>query len=173
MRESSVEQREADNDRPAVHHQQIISDQIVVFEIERQRFALALAVVERVERAVAITALADAPPLIAGVIDVRGDLIPVITLRKLWGLPERSLTLSDQLLIARGTRRRYALLIDTVIDVAACDTATIASAESLAAQTESLRGAVSLDEGIVFIHDLDYFLSLDAERDLDKALDRV
>lgn len=168
MREGNGEQRAiADNSRIAV------VDQIVVFELEQQRFALPLTVVERVERAVAITPLTDAPTVIAGVIDVRGDLLPVIALRKQWGLPDRPLALSDQLLIACGSRRRYALLIDCVIDVVYYDTAAVVPAASLAVDTDSLRGAVSLDDGIIFIHDLDYFLSLDAERDLDKALGHV
>lgn len=173
MREASVENRAAVGHQSADRERNVVFDQIVVFEVERQRFALPLSAVERVERAVAITPLPDAPPTIAGVIDVRGDLIPVIALRKQWGLPARPLALSDQLLIASGTRRRYALLIDSVIDVQHCDAAAIAPAESLAAHTDSLRGAVSLNDSIIFIHDLDQFLSLDAERDLDKALDNV
>lgn len=148
-------------------------EQIVVFEVEGQRFALTLAVVERIERAVTITALPGAPAVIAGVIDVHGDLIPVIAMRRQWGLPERPLQLSDQLLIARGSRRRYALLIDGVADVVECDIADIAPPESFAAQTDSLRGAANVGEGIVFIHDLDRFLSLDTERALNEALDNA
>jgi purine-binding chemotaxis protein CheW len=148
-------------------------EQIVVFDVAGQRFALTLAVVERVERAVAITALPEAPAVIAGVIDVHGDLIPVITMRRQWNLPERPLQLGDQLLIARGSRRRYALLIDGVAEVVDCDVAAIVPAESFAAQTDSLRGAINVGDDIVFIYDLDHFLSLDAERALDEALGHV
>lgn len=164
MRETSVEEHAMGSD------QSVDQQQIVIFELEQQRFALPVAVVERAERAVAITPLNDAPSVIAGVIDVHGDLLPVIALRKQWGLPARPLALSDQLLITRGARRRYALLIDCVIDVAYCDTNAIVPAQAFAVDTDSLHGAVSLDDGIIFIHDLDRFLSLDAERELDQAL---
>lgn len=167
MREASVEERALSGEQLTGHRE------IVTFDVEHQRFALSLAVVERVERAVAITPLTDAPPVIAGVIDVRGELMPVVALRELWGLSVRPLSLSDQLLIARGARRRYALLVDCVIDVAYCDVEKIASPESLAAHSDSLCGAVTIDNDIIFIHDLDSFLSLDAERELEKALGHV
>ncbi len=158
MRDVVIEQRAID------------VSQMVVFEVDAQHFALSLQVVERVERAVAITPLAEAPPAIAGVIDVRGTLLPVIALRRHWHLPDRPLALSDQLLIARGKRRVYALLVDSVLDVAYYDANAIAAADALATQMDSLRGAVRSNDAIVFIHDLDRFLSLDDERSLDKAL---
>lgn len=147
-----------------------IGGQVVLFELDAQRYALPLAVVERAERAVAITVLPAAPAVIAGVINVRGALLPVIALRRRLDLPARALALGDQLLIAVGSRRSYALLVDAVLDVVSYDAADFIAAEALTLGADSLQGALRLPGDIVFIHDLDRFLSLDDERDLSRAL---
>lgn len=165
----SVSEERAVNDNSP----QRANSQLVVFELDAQRFALPLQVVERVERVVALTQLAEAPAAVAGVIDVRGALFPVIALRECWNLPPRPLALSDQLLLARGSRRAYALLVDSVLDVADYDPTTIVATEALAGGADSLCGALRLNDGIVFIHDLDHFLSLDAESALAVALEHV
>jgi purine-binding chemotaxis protein CheW len=143
---------------------------ILVFELDAQRFALSIDVVARVERAVTITAMPSSPAAVAGVINVRGELVPVIALRRHLHLPERALRLDDQLVIARGARRAYALLVDAALDVEHYTAAEFAAADALAAPADSMRGAVRLRDDIVFVHDLDRFLSLDEERVLDAAL---
>ncbi|HEY3699512.1 MAG TPA: chemotaxis protein CheW [Spongiibacteraceae bacterium] len=146
---------------------------VVIFELDTQRFALPLAIVTRVERAIAITILPEAPAVIAGVINVRGVLLPVISLRRRLLLPERTLSLSDQLIVARGSRRIYALLVDAVLDVADYAAADFVAAQTLSAGGDSFHGALRLPDGIVLIHDIDRFLSLEDERALAQALTDV
>jgi purine-binding chemotaxis protein CheW len=87
-------------------------DHLFVFSLDAQPFALPLAVVERVVRAVAVTPLPRMPQIILGVINLQGRIIPVINLRKLFGLeaadapPE--LELSDYLIIVQGGQRTMA-----------------------------------------------------------------
>ena len=52
--------------------------QLVVFRLDERRYALPLAVVERVVRAVDVTPLPKAPPMVLGVIDVHGRVLPVL-----------------------------------------------------------------------------------------------
>jgi purine-binding chemotaxis protein CheW len=54
---------------------------LVVFGLDDQRYALALACVQRSIRVVAITPLPGAPAIVLGVIDLGGVVIPVIDIR--------------------------------------------------------------------------------------------
>lgn len=62
---------------------------MVGLTLDGQRYALSLAQVERVIRAVEITPLPQAPEIITGVINVRGRVIPVVDIRKRFRLPVR------------------------------------------------------------------------------------
>src|SRR5215510_13088590 len=68
----------------------------LIFELSGLRFALPMCDVIEVVRAVAIRALPAAPPITLGVIDVRGEIVPVLDVRVRFGLMHKALDLSDQ-----------------------------------------------------------------------------
>ena len=51
--------------------------QLVLFALDEQRFALALSSVERIVRVVDVTPLPSAPPIVLGIINVKGEVVPV------------------------------------------------------------------------------------------------
>src|SRR5258706_9699265 len=89
-----------------------ISDRLVVFMLDAMRYALRLSCVERIVRVVEIAALPQAPEIVLGIINVHGEIIPVLDIRKRFCLPESELKLESHLVIARTTRRRIALAVD-------------------------------------------------------------
>jgi purine-binding chemotaxis protein CheW len=91
--------------------------QIVVFALEEPRYALPLLTVERIIRAVEITPLPKAPEIVLGVINVQGQILPVIDIRKCFRLPTREIQLEDQFIIARTPKRLVVLTVDSVVDV--------------------------------------------------------
>lgn len=147
------------------------SDFMIVFSLDGQRYALPLSAAERVERMVAITPLPDAPDIVLGLVNFRGRVIPVINVRRRFCLPERELALTDQLLVAHTARRPVALVADAVLDVIAYAAQNPIAAEDILAKIEHVEGVVKLSDGLLFIHDLDQFLSLEEENSLDHALE--
>jgi purine-binding chemotaxis protein CheW len=73
-----------------------LAGDLILFSLDERRFALPLRSVERVVRAVDITPLPDAPQMVLGVIDVQGEIVSVINLRRRCRMPERELQLTDQ-----------------------------------------------------------------------------
>lgn len=147
------------------------SDFLIVFSMESQRYALSLSATERVVRMVAITPLPNAPDIILGVVNFHGKVIPVINMRRRFGLPEREPSLFDQLVIAYTARRPVALVADAVLDVIAYDAQSRIAAEDILAGVEYVEAVVKLADGLIFIHDLDRFLSLEEEDALNRVLE--
>jgi len=145
---------------------------LVAFAIERQRYALYLSAVEQIVRAVEITSLPKAPEIVAGVINLHGRVIPVLNIRRRFRLPEREISSSDQFIIARTSKRTVALCADDVSGVIECPEQEVESSREILPHMEYVEGVVKLDDGIVLIHDLDTFLSLEEEKKLDKAVDK-
>ena len=143
---------------------------LVIFTLDESRFALQLAAVERVVRVVEITPLPKAPHIVLGIINVRGGIIPVVNVRKRFRFPERETQLNDQIIIARTSKRVVALLADDVTGVMACPVERIVEAEKVVSGMAFVAGIVKIDEGMILVHDLDTFLSLDEENSLDDAL---
>jgi purine-binding chemotaxis protein CheW len=146
---------------------------LVLFTLDEQRYALDLASVERIVRVVDVTPLPKAPPIVLGIINVKGDVVPVYDLRGRFRLPGREISLSDQLMIAKTSRQTVALLVDGVDSVLEVADEEIASAQEILPEIEYVHGVVKLQDGLVLIHDLDQFLSPEEERTLEGALNSV
>lgn len=146
--------------------------QWVVFGLDDRRVAVPLLAVERVVRAVHVTPLPRAPGMVIGVIDVAGTVLPVMNVRRKFGLPERAIAPADHFLIARTGRGPIILAIDTTHGVLEHPPASIADAAILATDTDHITGALALPDGLVLIHDLDRFLSPQEAHELDEAMRR-
>ncbi len=148
-----------------------MTDQYAVFILDGRSYALHLSAVDRVVRMVDIIPLIKAPDIVLGVINIQGRVIPVINMRRRFGLPEREIALTDQLIVAHTARRPVALVADTVTDIVECSEQDLVTAESILPEVEYVEGVVKLKDGLILIHDLDEFLSLEEENSLDLALE--
>ncbi|MES2692286.1 MAG: chemotaxis protein CheW [Verrucomicrobiota bacterium] len=146
------------------------NESLVVFRLDDQRYAIGLTAVERVLRMVEISPFPKAPEIVSGAIDLHGELLPVLNIRRRFRLLERAPTVRDLLVIARTRRRRVALIVDEVEGVFETPASERVAADTVAPGLEYLRGVTRLEpHGLVFIHDLETFLSLDEEKALEAA----
>jgi len=144
--------------------------QILVFELDRQRYGLRLSAVERVLRAVEVTPLPQTPDVVWGVVDIQGQIVPVLSLRKRFGLSERPIGVSDQFVLARTLQRRVALVVDVARSVIEQTAAGVIESDKILPHLKQIEGVIQIEDGIVLIHDLDRFLSLEEERALARAM---
>ncbi len=149
---------------------------ILTFELGGARCAIFASEVVEVQRAVAMALLARGPPIVEGVIDLRGALVPVLDLRSCLRLPPRALEPSDHLIIARVRRReglgerRVAIRVDRALEIVSVPEPEINRATESIPGAGHLAGSAPLAGGLVLIHDLARFLSLDEERELEQSL---
>jgi purine-binding chemotaxis protein CheW len=147
--------------------------EVLVFEVAGQTYGLPSADVRELVRAVAITALPSAPAVIEGVVNVRGQVLPVLDLRARFRLPRRPLDPSDHFIIASAGTRGVILRVDRATHLAIVDAASVQPADTLGPNTAYVAGVATLETGMVLIHDLATFLT-DAEgRALDQAVGEV
>jgi purine-binding chemotaxis protein CheW len=148
------------------------SVQLVVFRLDEQRYALSLAAVERIVRAAEVTLLPNAPPIVLGALDVEGRVLPVLNIRRRFGLREREVSPADQFLIARTAPRTVVLVVDEAQGVIERSQAEIIGSAQIVPGLGQFQGVVRLDDGLVLIHDVEKFLSLDEARALDEAINQ-
>lgn len=145
-------------------------NQLVVFTLDDQRYALHLSAVERIVRVVEVTPLPKAPDIVLGIVNIQGRIIPVVNIRKRFHLPEREINLSDQLIIANTSKRPVALLTEAVNEVIEQSAERVATSEEILSGIKYVEGVVKLGDGMILIHDLDKCLSLEEEKVLDEAM---
>jgi purine-binding chemotaxis protein CheW len=143
---------------------------LVTFAAGGLRFGIPLEASDRALRMVAISPLPGAPSFLIGTVNVHGELVPVADVCRRLSLPAPAYGPETHLLLARTSRRRVALAAQEVQGVIDVSPADILSGASLAPFTRPVSGALGRPEGILFISDLETFLSADEESQLDRAL---
>lgn len=144
---------------------------LVVFAIEGTRLALPLPAVERVLPMVAAPPLPRAPAIALGAINLHGRVLPVLDLRRRLGFPPRAPGLSTRLLVAAAGRRSLALPVDDVLGIEHVAADSVADPAAVLPGLRHVSGIVPLADGLLYIHDLESFLSLEEEARLAAALE--
>lgn len=126
----------------------------------------------RIVRAAAITPLPQAPDIILGILDIQGEIIPVVNVRKRFRQPERELRPADQFIIARARSLTVALVVDAAHSVEEVQDRDLIATDDILAGMEYVAGVTRTKGGLVLIHDLDTFLSLGEEKVLLAALEQ-
>jgi purine-binding chemotaxis protein CheW len=140
--------------------------QLVAFTLDEQAYALPLACVDRIVPSMEVTRAPQAPEIVLGVINFHGRILPALDIRARFGLHPREAGLNGQFVIARAGSRAVALPVDSVVGVIDRSPDEITATPIIVPGLAYVDGVAKLDDGLVFIHDLDRFLSLDEERRL-------
>lgn len=143
---------------------------LLVFEIAGHRYAMAVASVTEVVRAVTITALPAAPRVVEGVVNFKGTLVPVLDIRMRFGLPSQPLNVSDLLIIANSGARLVALRCEDRALVRRLEPNELEITPDPLAFSPFVAGLAKFGDGTVVVHDLAAFLSEAESEELELAL---
>ncbi|HWI40347.1 MAG TPA: chemotaxis protein CheW [Verrucomicrobiae bacterium] len=134
---------------------------LLLFDICGRRYGIDLAAVRRVVRMVEIVPLAEAPPTVCGVVNFRGEIVPVIDMRRRCGFPPREPQPSDVLILVDARGGRAALPADAVAGVEPLTQEEMVPLEGVVPEVAHSQLVGRLRDETVVIYDLDGFLSDD------------
>jgi len=148
------------------------SIRLVLLAVDGQTYALHLEAVDRILRMAEVTPLPGAPDAVEGVVNIQGEVVAVVSIRRRLGLAHRSVAVSDSLVVARARARRVAIIAESVLGVVERPADAVVSSGDLARGIEHIEGVLKTSDGLVLIHDLERFFSAEEEQSLDLALER-
>jgi purine-binding chemotaxis protein CheW len=119
-----------------------------------RRYALPAAQIRELVRAVAITPVPHAPSTVEGVIDVRGEIVPVLDVRARYGLPAKAPVPSDQLILADVGGRTVAIRVDCALGLERLEADAREELGDLLPGAKDRSAVGRLGDGLVVIEDL-------------------
>ncbi len=90
---------------------------LVTFQLDRQVFALPIEPIIQIVEMVTVTPLPQARGSLEGVINVRGTAVPVINLRRHFGMRQSAKLLDGHIILVRHGGQTVALTVDKVLTV--------------------------------------------------------
>ena len=131
-----------------------------IFVVGNKLLGLDLAQVDRVLPAAQLLDPPQSSPGLAGFLNYRGQVIPILNLRELLGLPAMDLRSSDRIVLARAWNAPVGLIVDEALGVHEADRMQpfLAELEALSI-CPAIEGFVQVGEKMVIIHNLEKFLA--------------
>ena len=145
-------------------------DKIIIFTLDGRSYALPLKNVIKVIYALEIRELPKAPEIISGIINVKGEIFPVVDLRKRFEMKVREIIPDDNFILCDTGKRRIALWIDEVTGVKELAAGNYSETKETLPYAHFIKGVAKIEEDIILIYDLEQCLNLNEELELEKAL---
>lgn len=104
----------------------------LVFRLDDSEFALPIDAVDEVARVTQqITRLPKTPKFLKGVVNLRGEVLPVVDQRRRFDMPPTDAGTARRLIVVRTEQHRAGLIVDSVSEVLRCSSGAIAPAPDL------------------------------------------
>jgi purine-binding chemotaxis protein CheW len=136
-------------------------ERIVAFFLDGQRYALPIERVREIQQIVAFSEVPSGGTGVVGMVNLRGNVIPAVDVRRLVGLEPREYTLETPMVIADVRGELLALLVDEVQDVFELSPDCLQDAPALHQLSAKMLGVARLDDGLVYILDMDRLIAAD------------
>lgn len=102
---------------PPEHEAEAASIEVVTLLLAYETYAIETAYVREVYPLKDLTPLPCTPSFVAGIVNVRGQVMSVIDLKKLFELPEKGLTDLNKVVIISDGAMEFGILADAILDV--------------------------------------------------------
>lgn len=136
--------------------------QLVTFKLAEEEYGIDILKVHEIIRMMSITKVPNAPDFVYGVINLRGKVIPVISLRKRFGLDTHEDDSKNlRIVVVELNKVVIGFIVDSVSEVLKIPQDAIEPPASLIANvgSEYITGVAKLEDRLVILLDLEHLLS--------------
>ncbi len=150
------------NQQPdTAHDEEPASSEFLTFTLGAEEYAIDILKVQEIRGYEPPTTIANAPPFIKGVINLRGIIVPVVDMRIKFRLGTAEYTPFTVVIILNVAGRVIGMVVDSVSDVLSLAPAQIRSAPDFSASfdTKYILGLAALDQRMLIVTDIEQLMT--------------
>lgn len=148
----------------SITSQMLDEEQLVTFRIDMEEYGIKIANVQEINRMTEVTKIPRAPYYIEGIVNLRGNVIPALDLRRLFNLSEKQVTDATRIIIVDFNGKRTGIIVDSVSEVLRFERTLIEAPPDILSSgidSDYVEGVGKLDGGkrMILILDISKILS--------------
>lgn len=141
--------------------------QIVVFRLSSEEYALPITKVKDINRFMPLTKMPKSPAFMKGVINLRGEIIPVVDLRERFGLTANEANDDSRIMIVDFNNQLIGVVVDGVTEVITIPTAEIDIPPATSKlNIKQVPGIGKFNNRLLILLDIDEVFSAEEVKDL-------
>lgn len=151
-----------------------MENQLVVFNLANEDYGVDIGAVDGIVKMQAITKVPQAPDFVEGITNMRGEVLPVLDLRKRFGLPLSETTKDTRIVNVEVDGVKVGMVVDAVTEVLRVAEEEVEPPSPLVTTVDSafITGIAKVDSRLIILLDLAKVLSTEEQADL-KALQQA
>jgi purine-binding chemotaxis protein CheW len=145
--------------------------QLVTFDVAGEEFAVDILAVREINRMMTLTRVPNSPPEVEGVINLRGKIIPVIDLRRRFGLTQSDHSQDSRIVVVEVNERVVGFIVDRVHEVLRIQKSIVEPAPEMVCSIDSdfIAGVGKLEDRLVILLDVAKLFADGIMRKLDQV----
>jgi purine-binding chemotaxis protein CheW len=145
--------------------------QLVTFSLGNEEFSVDILKVQEIIRLMELTRVPKAPEFIEGVINLRGKVIPVMDLRKRFGMPEAEDSSDARIIVVELKNTTVGFRVDGVSEVLRLPADTVEPPPTMVCgvETEYIKGVGKLDDRLIILLDVEKVLTEEEHSSMDST----
>ncbi|PDO09886.1 MAG: hypothetical protein BLM47_10330 [Candidatus Reconcilbacillus cellulovorans] len=149
--------------------------QVVTFRLGGEEFGIPISDVNEIIFVPAITPIAKAPPSVVGIMNLRGNIIPVIDLRIALRMPVAERTKKQRIIVAQIGGKPTGVMVDEVTQVLHVTEEMLENAPDrvMTSQTRYIRGICKIQDRLIVLLDLGEVLEKDELEFVEKGRNEI
>lgn len=146
--------------------------QLVLFKLGEEEFGVNILQAREIEKLdQGLTRVPKAPPFVEGVINLRGEIIPIVDLRKRFGLTIPPLGYDSRVIIVEVRGALVGMLVDAVVEVIRIPVSAVEPPPPITRGVDAqyLAGVAKVGDRLIVLLNLDRALSPEESQELAEA----
>ncbi|MDF2839548.1 MAG: cheW1 [Clostridia bacterium] len=142
--------------------------QLVVFKLENEEYGINIMQVQEISPYQKLTKVPNSPAFVDGIVNLRGDVIPVVSLKKKFNLVESEVTELTRLIVINNGNRRTGFIVDDASEVITISDKDVEEAPPMIVGSDRkyIQGVGKLNNRILIILDLHKLLTEEEQNQL-------
>jgi len=150
-------------------------EQLVVFTLANETYGIDISAVNEIIRMQDITEVPRTPDFVEGVINLRGRIVPVIDLRKRFGLEVAEKTQASRIIVVEMDEVTVGMIVDSVSEVLRLPKENIEPTPPMVSGVDSayLRGVGKWNDRLIILLDINKVLYKEEKEEMSQALEEA
>jgi purine-binding chemotaxis protein CheW len=142
--------------------------QLVSFNIGEEEFGVDILKVQEINRMVEVTSVPNTPEYVDGVINLRGKVIPIIDLRRRFGMPRKEKDKNTRIIVVELSGKVLGFVVDAVSEVLRIPKSVTEPPPPIVAgiNAEYITAIGKLEDRLLILLDLERVLSTEEHEEL-------
>ncbi|GMQ60160.1 chemotaxis protein CheW [Vallitalea sediminicola] len=145
--------------------------QQVIFKLDKEEYGLDIMKVITIEKYQEVVKTPNTPEYITGIINLRGSVLPVYSLRKKFNLKEKESNENTKIIVTVTNDMKIGFIVDSVQEILNIDDKNIEEAPKIVTgiNRKYIKSIAKMEERMVILIDIDLIISEEEHLELGKV----